>query len=265
MKHNGTEIQTMIHDNYPVKTWIHDGKIVFALCTVTFVDWDNTVLSTQTIPYGGSATKPSNPSRSGYTFTGWSGSYTNVTDDVTITATYTKNSTTPSVPATKYTVKFVDYDGTVLKEVDVYSGYSASPPDTPTRYGYTFDGWSGSYTGVTSDRTITATYSKKVYNYQMFATGYDKNPMPGSGLSSFYINPSKLTNKPTVIISATATYNNTGTPYAHVDSSSSGVAYAWGLPRAYSDENPFVILFDTKGTTFDDYTKMMIKFYYYVV
>ena len=60
--------------------------------TVRFLDWDNSVISTQTITYGDSATPPPNPTRVGYTFSGWSGNYTNVTADVDIKAQYTKNS-----------------------------------------------------------------------------------------------------------------------------------------------------------------------------
>ena len=60
--------------------------------TVRFLDWNNDVLDTQTVDYGGSATPPSNPTRDGYTFSGWSGNYTNVTADVDIIAQYTKNS-----------------------------------------------------------------------------------------------------------------------------------------------------------------------------
>jgi uncharacterized repeat protein (TIGR02543 family) len=64
-------------------------QVVF---TVKFVDWDGSVLKTQTVPYGGSATAPANPSRNGYTFTGWSPStFTNITSDLTVTARYTQN------------------------------------------------------------------------------------------------------------------------------------------------------------------------------
>ena len=41
--------------------------------TVTFKDWDGSVLKTQTVASGGSATPPPNPTRDGYTFSGWSG------------------------------------------------------------------------------------------------------------------------------------------------------------------------------------------------
>jgi len=55
---------------------------------VTFVDWDGTVLRTQTVPYGGDATAPSNPVRDGWMFTGWDIGYTNVTRNLIVTAQY---------------------------------------------------------------------------------------------------------------------------------------------------------------------------------
>ena len=61
-----------------------------------------------------------------------------------------------------YTVKFLDYDGTLLKEVkDVEAGKSAEPPADPTRTGYTFAGWmpKDGYNNVTSNVTLIAQYS----------------------------------------------------------------------------------------------------------
>lgn len=56
--------------------------------TVTFVDWDGTVLSTQTVEYGKSATAPDYPSRDGYVFTTWDKNFDAVTEDITVTAQY---------------------------------------------------------------------------------------------------------------------------------------------------------------------------------
>jgi 3-hydroxymyristoyl/3-hydroxydecanoyl-(acyl carrier protein) dehydratase len=60
--------------------------------TVTFVDGYHTgaaaVVSAQTIIKGESATAPGTPSRSNYNFLFWSGSYTNVQANVTVTATW---------------------------------------------------------------------------------------------------------------------------------------------------------------------------------
>ncbi|MGI5849872.1 MAG: InlB B-repeat-containing protein, partial [Christensenellales bacterium] len=122
--------------------------------TVTFVDWDGETLETRTVNYGSSATPPADPAREGYTFTGWLGSYSNVTSDITVTATYSINS---------YTVTFVDWDGETLETRTVNYGSSATPPADPAREGYTFTGWLGSYSNVTSDITVTAVYSINSY------------------------------------------------------------------------------------------------------
>ena len=78
--------------NFTNMTYTVTYELASVLYTVTFKDWDGSVLKTQTVASGGSATPPSNPTRDGYTFSGWSGNYTNVTADVDIIAQYTQNS-----------------------------------------------------------------------------------------------------------------------------------------------------------------------------
>lgn len=70
--------------------WIDVDYTTSTTYTVRFLDWDNIVIDTQTITSGGSATPPPDPVRDGYRFTGWSGSYTNITADTDITAQYIK-------------------------------------------------------------------------------------------------------------------------------------------------------------------------------
>lgn len=57
--------------------------------TVTFKDWNGTVLKTETVESGNSATAPTtNPSRDGYNFVGWDNTFNNVTSDIVVTAQY---------------------------------------------------------------------------------------------------------------------------------------------------------------------------------
>lgn len=124
------------------------------LYTVNFYDYDDSLLSTQEIESGEDATAPSNPSRTGYTFTGWDTSYYNITADTNIYAEYTIKT---------YTVTFVANGSTVSTQYVTY-GSSATAPSDPTKatdstYDYTFDSWSGTYTNVTSSRTITAVFT----------------------------------------------------------------------------------------------------------
>ena len=119
--------------------------------TVTFKDWNGTVLKEQTVNYGGYATAPADPTREGYTFTGWDVAFTNIKADTVVTAQYQIKT---------YTVTFVDWNGTVLKTETVDHGAAATAPANPTREGYTFTGWDVDFTNVTSDLTVTAQYSE---------------------------------------------------------------------------------------------------------
>lgn len=65
--------------------------------TVTFKDWNGTTLKTQSVKYGRSATAPSNPSRTGYTFTGWDKDYSSITTNTTVNAKYSINSYTNTI------------------------------------------------------------------------------------------------------------------------------------------------------------------------
>ena len=61
---------------------------------------------------------------------------------------------------TAYTVTFVDYNGEILKTEIVEGGRSATAPADPVRSGYAFAGWDKAFDNVTSDLTITATYTQ---------------------------------------------------------------------------------------------------------
>jgi hypothetical protein len=64
------------------------GSLPVTNYTVTFKDWDGTVLKTETVASGKSATAPAAPSREGYTFIGWDKSFDSVTSDLIVTALY---------------------------------------------------------------------------------------------------------------------------------------------------------------------------------
>lgn len=118
-------------------------------CTVFFTDWDGTVLKTQEVNYGEAAEAPQAPSREGYTFTGWSGDYTNITESRILMAQYERLS---------FTVRFVDYDGTELSSQSVFWGEAAAAPEAPAREGYTFTGWDADFSNIRKDLTVTAQY-----------------------------------------------------------------------------------------------------------
>ncbi len=57
---------------------------------VTFKDYDGTILKAESVPYGGAATAPADPAREGYYFAGWDKGFSNVTENITVTATYVR-------------------------------------------------------------------------------------------------------------------------------------------------------------------------------
>lgn len=117
---------------------------------VTFTDGEGNVLSEVNVRNGDAATAPKAPTREGYDFAGWDGSYMNVTADVEIKATW----------APVWTVTFTDGQGNVLSEVNVRNGGSATPPKNPARSGYTFAGWEVDYSNVTGNVEIKAKWDK---------------------------------------------------------------------------------------------------------
>ena len=142
------------YDGEPIEFAIQNGAVTVAAAqpemhTVTFKDWDGTVLKTQEVQHGGDTEAPADPTRVGYTFTGWDKAFTNITADLVVTAQYSINT---------YTVTFKDWDGTVLKTQEVQYGGDAEAPADPTRTGYTFTGWDKEFTNITADLVVTAQY-----------------------------------------------------------------------------------------------------------
>lgn len=123
--------------------------------TVTFWDWNSTLLDTQTVAAGGDAVPPEVKGREGYTLTGWVPDYHGVQADLQVTAQYEAD----DPDASKYTVRFIDYDDTVLYVQKVASGEDAIAPQSPTRSGYTFTGWRPAITGITKDTDTYAQYA----------------------------------------------------------------------------------------------------------
>lgn len=125
--------------------------------TVRFIDYDDRVIKSMRVEVGKDAEAPVDPVREGYRFTGWRPAITNITTDTDIYAQYEK------IDSDEYmhTVKFVDYDDTVLKEAKVDPGKDAEPPANPEREGYIFTGWRPSYKNVTADVTVYAQYEKE--------------------------------------------------------------------------------------------------------
>ena len=86
--------------------------------TVTFCDWDGSLISTETYRWGNTPTIPDDPERAEdntatYQFLDWTYSISNVTGNMTYTARYLTTYKT-------YTVVFKDWDGTTISTKNNY-------------------------------------------------------------------------------------------------------------------------------------------------
>ncbi|MCL2477198.1 InlB B-repeat-containing protein [Candidatus Bathycorpusculum sp.] len=86
-----TQSATVTGNAVYVAQWEIIPKLEPDLFVVRFVDWNDTLLKEETVEYGHSATAPDNPSRSGYTFIGWSPAFNNIVSDLTVRAQYIQN------------------------------------------------------------------------------------------------------------------------------------------------------------------------------
>ena len=134
--------------------------------TVKFVNYDDTELYSTIVEHGANAQYVgSTPVRNAdaqytYTFSGWDKALTNITSDTTFKAQY-------STVTNSYTVRFVNYDNTLLQTVVVEYGspavYTKATPTKPNSQddllAYEFSGWSSDITYITGDLTVTAQFN----------------------------------------------------------------------------------------------------------
>lgn len=100
--------------------------------TVTFVDYDGTVLKTETVEAGQAATAPADPVRTGHTFTGWDVPFDNIIGDLTVTAQYQIN---------QYTLTFDSAGGSAVAPITQAFGTAVTAPAAPVKAGHSFAGW----------------------------------------------------------------------------------------------------------------------------
>ena len=140
--------------------------------TVTWLDGDQNVFQTDTIPAGGHITVPStNPGKIGdgiydYTFQGWTAFPTGrLHEDVTVRSLF-------DGPQDTYTVTWLDGDGGVFAQTDVeYGAVAVAPAGTPTKtataqYTYAFAEWDYDFsTPIYGNTTISPLFNDTVNKY----------------------------------------------------------------------------------------------------
>jgi len=112
--------------------------------TVTFCDDTGNVISEATVEEGGTAEAPAIADKTGYIFTGWSKSTSNVTCNLTVLAQYRPVS---------YTIAYVDYLNQTCVLKRAVGGDALAVPETPSHDGYTFKEWKCVSGGNTTSET----------------------------------------------------------------------------------------------------------------
>lgn len=124
-------------------------------------------ITMQEVPYGGNATQPAYPVIEGKRFVGWDGSFTNITEETTISAIFeddasvTTASTSITFDSTETTTSdsrmftvTVIVNGQATTQQVAYGGSAVLPAvNIP---GYVFMGWDRSPDNITENCTITA-------------------------------------------------------------------------------------------------------------
>ncbi|MCD8040351.1 MAG: InlB B-repeat-containing protein [Clostridia bacterium] len=148
--------------------------------TITFdYNYSGSTSTTKTVTEGSTVSKPTDPTRDGYTFDDWyttsactSGTEADFTSKIYADATYYAG-WTEVVTTVEYTVTFVLYDSTTETQT-VTSGDTATVPSDPERSGYVFSGWYSDSACTTSfDFSAAITADTSVYaGWVEVAEGY---------------------------------------------------------------------------------------------
>lgn len=155
-----------IPSTMPAKDVVVTGTFTVNSYSLTYTV-DGEEYKTTTLAFGTELTPEPNPTKEGYTFSGWSEiPATMPAKDVVVTGTFTINSYSLT-----YTV-----DGEEYKTVTIVYGTELTPEPNPTKEGYTFSGWSEIPAKMPAhDITINGTFTVNQYevNYEISGFVYE--------------------------------------------------------------------------------------------
>lgn len=239
--------------------------------TVIFYNIHGEEIKRETVTRGGNATAPADMTETGYTFTGWDTSFTNLGGDnpfIEVHPVYEE-------VAGYVTVTFVDIDGNLIQRRRVAISGTVSAPQAPDVPFMLFAGWSHDLTNITDDVTIKAVYTidwnnpdiltleqwraaskqeGEFYAVKGISTYIMASHIDEDGTLSFYLNDSAYANKAALPILHSLGLN--GTPFFHTAQIQNGdtlVVYGqygkrringneyWGLKDGY-------LLYQKNGT-----------------
>ena len=155
--------------------------------TITFDTDGGSKIDPITQDYGTAITAPADPTKTGYTFAGWTPAIpeTMPAENMTIKAKWTVNQFTIAYDLDGGTAE--SNPGTYTVETDTIT------LKNPTRPGYTFTGWSG--TGLTGESNLTVTIEKGSTGDRSYTAHWRYNGGSSGGSSSYPITvPDKTEN-----------------------------------------------------------------------
>jgi hypothetical protein len=124
---------------------------------------DGQTYKTYDMEFGATITPETEPTKEGYTFSGWDGlPETMPAHDVTVTGSFSINT---------YKLTYI-VDGQTYKTYELEYGTAITPEAAPTKEGYTFSGWSEiPATMPAHDVTVTGTFSINKYKLTYVVDG----------------------------------------------------------------------------------------------
>ena len=149
--------------------------------TVTYKNWDNSDLGTETVN-DGEAAQGVIATREGYTLTGWVDNttgdpvdLTHVTADITVKATFELN---------VYTITYTLDDAPVQTEQvnhgdmpTAYQAIEAQGKPATEQYVYTFDHWDPAIVAATQDASYAAIFAQTLRQYVVTFQNWDHSPL----------------------------------------------------------------------------------------
>jgi len=121
---------------------------------------DSVLVDTQFVNKGGDVASSLNPTKEGYTFSGWDKELTNIQSDLEVNAVFEEI-------IYSYNVKFYDGDVALDHQV-VVKNTGAIAPAALSKEGYNFTGWDKNFDNVVADMDIYATYSPITYTLNFY-------------------------------------------------------------------------------------------------
>lgn len=183
---------------YKFVKWDNDAKIIEKdetfnavfetnklkyLCV--FFDGNDNILKQETLEYGDKINYPETTSKDStqkysYEFIGWDKSEEVITDNIVISPIF-------KATVNKYTYKFLDDNGKIIKEDLVEYGTMPTEPTPPTKEGYIFVGWDKIISEVVEDVVYTAKFSEPITSLEG-----KKLSILGDSISTFYKEGSEM-------------------------------------------------------------------------